>query len=203
MSVFYYLSLLCKNMSDHVPDVAEACPQARHESTASTDSMSSWDVISRQESTGERPKHLVLESPTDSNCMPLSSESVSLDSILERSFEGEPIVVVRRPTLPSRSNRRNLKSCLDSVSLNEFAMSIDLDSDKYSSSPDVTSSPRSPRISRVKPLKRGESYRKERPLSWTSRSLNNITNLFRSNTSLELDGIGKCSAGNYVFVFEG
>ena len=197
--------------SEQHPDSAEGPPV--RPPLQSFDSMSSWEVISRQESTGEPqpPRSLVLSSPSTEFSLPdlsySGTEIDGLDSIMESPAVD---VVIRRPTLPSKANRRKLVSLLDTMSLHEYSMPDQFTpADKSVSTPDIHSPGcKSPKVARVRPVKRGESVKTDRPLSWTSRSLTSLTSLtslFRQNStvsSLESLSSSKCS-GNYVFVFEG
>lgn len=198
--------------SQHHPDSAEE--SGTRPPLQSFDSMSSWEVITRQESTGEPipPQTLVLSSPSTEYSLPdlsgcSSTEVDGLDSIMESPSVD---VVIRRPTLPSKANRRKLVSLLDTMSLHEYSMPEQFcHADKSVSTPDIHSPGcKSPKVARVRPVKRDESVKTDRPLSWTSRSLTSLTSLtslFRQNStvsSLESLSSSKCS-GNYVFVFEG
>ena len=217
-SIVYHRSLFCWNIMseqhpEHPSDPADRPPGPDRQE--SNDSMTSWDVISRHESTCERsqrPQSLFLPSPTMDSSLPdltlSSTEADGLCSILESPHMD---MVIRRPALPSKKNRRRLVSLLDTMSLHEYYLP-DTPAEKCVSTPDIpgSSGSRSPKVSRVRPVGRGESMKTERPLSWTSRSLTSlnqsITSIFRPSsavTSLESLGSAKCSAGNYVFEFEG
>ena len=197
-------------MSDSEPHPDSADRSSRASRQESVDSTSSWEVISRNESTGSRPRNLTLSvsSPVSDYSFPDLSTSATefdgLDSILESPVD----VVIRRPTLPSKRNRRRLVSLLDTMSLHEYSLPLPDSPEKCVSTPDIhseNSGCSSPKIARVRPVKRGESMKIERPQSWTSRSLTSLTSLLRiTPTVTSLENLGnKCPSGNFVFEFEG
>lgn len=110
--------------------------------------------------------------------------------------------VLRRPEPPSKENRRSLTCVLEDIASSPS-------DDRYMSAPDISSPTTAPQSPRVRRVKRDKSILRERPLSWTSRSIKgNIQSLavsvFKLSTEpISFDESNQCDTGNFLFEFEG
>ena len=145
-----------------------------------------------QSSVNVRPCVLTLE-PGSLDSKSSSDTYSSVFTGGSRSVE-TPSVVLRRPTIPSKHNRRKLVSLLDTIAMEEYCSS--LSPEKCVSSPNIIGEPKSPQVL----IKRKTG----RPQSWTS--LKSLTNVFKSRLPTSLENLGSAMndyQGSFVYEFEG
>ena len=166
-----------------------------------------------QSSEHVRPTHLSFEKQT-STTSSKSAPSIYSNDVFTSESSGYgstssaevPTIVYRRPTTQSKMIKRKVISAVNPHEMEDYCNSLSPNL-LSASSPDVNAECKSPRVARIKPVKRKESLRTDRPQSWTPlRSFTSFSSLFkiRLPTSLEDVTSGtKSFHGNFVYEFEG